>query len=166
MAQTSEPNQRHEALERVIVTSRVRRQQLEQTFEECRGQAKHWFRWSLIAAILGVLVIFGGVAMILILNITAGLVTSASSIIIEAVSALFFRQLREANKRVDNYYEKLLKEERIHQLIELALTTNIKMQNHLIEIIILHSFPIQGQEMPTPVPARQLSRNLRITHDE
>lgn len=134
------------AYDRIASDANATRRQLEQFNEQARGQAKQWSQFSLIAAILGFLVILGGIIAVLTLNTTAGLITSVAGLIPEVAAALFFQQAKDANARIDNITDKLLKIENIHRAIEIALTVDDSSQNHIKETIILQMLNVHDKE--------------------
>jgi len=84
-------------------------------YEQQRDEAKQWFRFTLIAAALGFIIIVAGIIFILLLArgpnylgyITAGIVTSISGVVINVISTLFLRQSNNANKQANSTLEKL-----------------------------------------------------------
>lgn len=65
-------------------------------------QAKSAFNAALILAVLGVLIIFGGVALILFKDATVGgAITTAVGAVVEVVSALLFKFSNDAQNRLD-----------------------------------------------------------------
>lgn len=144
------------AYDRIAATADTTRKQIEQIHTQGRKQAEQWSRLSLIAAILGFLIVLGGGLAILVGNTPAGLVTTIAGVIPEVAAALFFQQAREANKRVDTIREKLLEAEGIHRAIELSMTTDEETQVRLKEAIILRilGLPAKGQEIQVPKTVR------------
>jgi len=63
---------------------------------------------------------------------------------------LFFQQAREANKRLDDFYGKLIEVEEINRAVELSLTTNEEIQDRYKGLIIYRLLGLQttGQEIP------------------
>jgi hypothetical protein len=80
------------AYDNIAATAASTRKQIEEIHAQGRKQAEQWSRFSLIAAILGFLIVIGGGLAILLGNVPAGLVTSAAGIIPEVAAALFFQQ--------------------------------------------------------------------------
>src|SRR5215472_4389470 len=134
------------AYERIASAANATRQQLERIYEQGREQAKQWSLFSLIAAILGFLVIIGGILAVLTVNTAVGLITSIAGLIPEVAAALFFQQARDANKRVDSISDRLLEIDKIHRAIEIALTVEDTSQNRLKETIILRILGLSGKE--------------------
>ena len=124
------------AYDRIANAANATRTQLERIYEQGREQAKQWSLFSLIAAIVGFLVMLAGIIAVLMINTTVGLVTSAAGFIPAVVAALFFQQARDANKRVDSISDKLLETDKVHLAIEIALTVKNASQDHLKEAII------------------------------
>ena len=69
--------------------------------EERLRQAKSAFNAALGLAVIGVLVVLAGVILLLVGNTTAGVITAASGITSEVISAVLFVLNRDANDRLD-----------------------------------------------------------------
>ncbi len=134
------------AYERIANAANATRKQLEQIYEQGREQAKQWSLFSLIAAILGFLVILGGIIAVLTINTAVGLITSAAGLIPEVAAALFFQQARDANKRVDSISDKLLEVDKVYRAIEIVLTVDDASQNRLKETIMLRILGLSDKE--------------------
>ncbi|RME56932.1 hypothetical protein D6779_09755 [Candidatus Parcubacteria bacterium] len=80
-------------------------------FEENLRSAQQHMRFSLFAAVLGFIVVLGGIVAMILGYSQAGMVTSSAGIVSELVSALFFNQARHFNKRLDNTLNHLLEAE-------------------------------------------------------
>lgn len=133
------------AYERIAGAASITRQQLTQIYEQNRQQAADWTRFSLGAAVLGFLIVLGGIVAMLLSNVAIGLVTTAASLIPEIAAGLFFKQAREANRRVDENQEKLLETEGIYRAIELAMTIDDEdASDRLKETIILRALGLSG----------------------
>src|SRR6266568_1796038 len=134
---TSQFMQKDVVYDRVFSANNATQKQLDQIVEQCSKQAKQWFRYSLLAAILGFVVILGGVILaILTVNVSLGFLTSLASIVPNVASLLFFRQANNANKRLDNFYKELVRIASIYKATELTLTTPIETQDGYKELII------------------------------
>src|SRR6202040_2021531 len=96
------------------------REQLNQIQIQCTNQAKYWYMGALIAAIISFLIIIIGALIVLYSGDNAGILTSIASIIPGAASALFFLQAKDANKRLDDFYKKLIEIEEINRAVELT----------------------------------------------
>lgn len=133
------------AYERIAGAANITRQQLAQIYEQNRQQAADWTRFSLGAAVLGFLIVLGGIVAMLLGNTTVGLVTTAASLIPEVAAGLFFQQARGANRRVDGNQKKLLEVEGIHRAIELAMTIDDEdARDRLKGTIILEALGLSG----------------------
>src|SRR6266849_2290300 len=134
------------AYERIANAANATRKQLEQIYEQGREQAKQWSLFSLIAAILGFLVILGGIIAVLTINTAVGVIISIAGLIPEAAAALFFQQARDANKRVDSISYKLLEVDKVYRAIEIVLTVDDASQNRLKETIMLRILGLSDKE--------------------
>jgi hypothetical protein len=138
------------AYERIAAAANVTREQLAQIYHQDLAGAERWSRFSLSAAVLGFLMVLGGVLAMFAGSTAAGMVTSAAGVIPEVAAALFFQQSREAHKRVNDNRNRLLEAEGMHRAIELLLTADKETQNRLKETIILKALglPAKGEELP------------------
>ena len=100
--------------------------QLEKIYSETREQAQGWFRFSLIAAGVGFVLVGAGLIVVLLGQQTIGLITALSSAIPNAIAGLFFLQSKAANERVDAVQEKLSENRQIQTAIEVANTISDK----------------------------------------
>jgi len=110
------------AFERVIGSTAFVLNQLELSYKQTREQAQGWFRFSLIAAGIGFVLIGIGVVAVILGQITAGLITAISSVIPNAAAALFFVQSKAANERVDSIQMRLTDAREIQSAVEIVNT--------------------------------------------
>ena len=110
------------AFERVIGSTAFVTNQLELSYAQMREQAQGWFRFSLIAAAVGFVLIGVGVIAVMFGQVTAGLITTISSIIPNAAAALFFVQSKNANERVDVIQTRLIEAREIQTAVEIVNT--------------------------------------------
>jgi len=96
--------------------------QLEEIYTQAREQSQGWFRFSLMAAGVGFILIGIGVIAVIFGHVTAGLITSFSSAIPNVVAALFFLQSKAANERVDAIQTKLTEARKVQTAVEIANT--------------------------------------------
>lgn len=113
-------------------------------------QANRWFQMGLVAAIIGFLVIIIGAILAMFTVGITGILTSIASIIPGTVSVLFFQQAKEANKRLDDFYGKLIEIEEINRAVDLSLTASNEAQDHYKGLIIFRLLGLhkEGQEIP------------------
>lgn len=110
------------AYERVIGSTTFVLNQLEISYTQTREQAQSWFRFSLIAAAIGFVLVGTGVGAVIFKQVTAGVITAISSIIPNAAAALFFIQSKTANERVDVIQKKLTEARELLTAVEIANT--------------------------------------------
>lgn len=82
--------------------------QLEKDFEEARKQATFTHRTRLVLIIVGAIVIIGGAIGVLAGQITSGLLSIVSGVVVEALAGLFSKLSDDASKRMDRYHKELL----------------------------------------------------------
>jgi repressor LexA len=138
------------AYERITTAAKNTRDQLNQIYEQSHRQAKYWFRLGLAAAVIGFSVIISGAIVAMLTVSLVGILTSIASVIPGSIAALFFQQAKEANKRLDDFYGKLVEVEEINRAVELCLTTNDEVQDHYKGLIIFRLLGLhtKGQEIP------------------
>jgi len=102
--------------------------QLQRQMQERLYQARATFAVALAALLLGILLIFVGVILAFTINLSIGVITTTSSVIVEIVSALAFKFNGDTNSRLDSLYRDLyvvkqtsLSIEYIEQLQEIYL---------------------------------------------
>jgi len=96
------------------------RSELDLNYAHLRDQGRGWYRLSMASAAVGFSVITLAVIFLILGNLTIGLVTTASSIVPNAVSSLFFVQSRRAARRLDLVTQELAKSREVNGLIEMA----------------------------------------------
>lgn len=121
-------------------TSRVR-SELELIHAQLREQGQGWYRLSLASAMVGFGIIALAVVALVLGNVTTGLVTTASSIVPNAIASLFFVQARRANRRLDEVMQELSKSHEAYALLEIANTipriiNDSRLRNEIVVEII------------------------------
>jgi cytochrome c oxidase subunit IV len=110
------------AFQRVIGSTAFVLSQLELSYAQTREQAQGWFRFSLIAAAVGFVLIGAGVIAVMFGQITAGIITAISSVVPNAAAALFFVQSKNANERVDVIQTRLTEAREVQTAVEITNT--------------------------------------------
>lgn len=111
-----------QAFERIGAAVRLTLHQLESNMEQARSESNQFFRLTLVFCALGFLVVFAGIVLLLMGQVTGGVVTSISSIIPEVTALLFFAKDRELRRTIHSYHERMLESHQIHTLIDVAET--------------------------------------------
>jgi hypothetical protein len=91
----------------LLSTNKVARQ-IKDDYEAVRQQARHQYRTARAVSIIGFLVIFAGIGLAWIGKLEIGIVGTASGLILQALSYLFFKRLDLSNERLDAYHRELL----------------------------------------------------------
>jgi len=110
------------AFDRVVDSAAFVLDQLELSYRQTREQAQGWFRLSLIAACVGFALLGIGVVTAIFGQTTAGIITAMSSVIPDVAAALFFRQSKAANERVDTIQAKLTEAREVQTAVEIVNT--------------------------------------------
>jgi len=113
---------------RIATRSTFIRNQLEISYGQAREQAYMWFRFSLIAAGIGFLLVVAGVIAVVLGQGTEGMITAVSSIVPNTVAALFFLQSKASNERVDVILRKLSEAREIETAVEIANSIETKRE--------------------------------------
>lgn len=112
-------------------------------YEQTRLQSQSWFKFSLIAAVVGFITFVTGVFFLLSGQSASGIITLLSSVIPSVAAAMFFTQSKAANNRVDKIRAKLGETQELHTAVKIANTiVDLKAQDKLkSEIVkkILHT---------------------------
>ena len=143
--------QQEAAYKRLTNAAETANTHLNQIYDQGHCQAKHWFKLGIIAASIGFLIILiGAVIAMFSTNISSGILTSLAATIPGAVAALFFQQAKEANKRLDEFYNRLIEIEGINRAIEITFTADDEIQDRYKGLIIYKLLGLQtkGQEVP------------------
>lgn len=109
-----------EATKRFVVHSKANNAQLNEqlrNYQEVREQAMQWSTWSIVAAVIGFLLVGIAVVLYLVNSASAGVLTVIVSAISQALAAIFARQSKAANAHLDKYHAQLLATERKHAAI-------------------------------------------------
>ena len=126
------------AFERIAAAAVQTSQQIKELCDQAKQQAAFWFWASAIAAVLGFVLVFGGIIAILFFRqSTVAIFSTVCGLLLEATARLFFQQSKEANTRVDEYRKGLLEAQGIFQAIELSKTSeSSEGRDHLRESIV------------------------------
>jgi Putative DNA-binding domain len=111
-----------DAFERVVGSTAFVLNQLELSYRQAREQSQGWFRFSLIAAMIGLALIVIGMLTLIFGTTTAGMITAISSVVPDVAAALFFVQSRSANERVDVIQKRLTDAREIQSAVEIVNT--------------------------------------------
>jgi len=115
------------------------RTSLENIYRKYSRQARLWSLFSLIAVVIGFLLVLGGTDAISRGLITPGMITIITGTAIEFAVSLLFRGVRQAYKQLDRIRQKLIETDTIIDAMTLALSTN---NEDLKQKIILRSLQL------------------------
>lgn len=93
-------------------------EELEQDYNNAQRQSLVNFWTSLVVAVLGVAIVFVGVALVLSSQLAVGIASTVGGIVAEVVSILFFRRVDRANDRMDQYHKLRLEGQRFETLLQ------------------------------------------------
>jgi hypothetical protein len=126
-----------QAFERIGAAVKLNLKELESNIQQARLESNQFFRLTLIFSGLGFVIILIAVALLLIGQITGGVVTSISSIIPEVTALLFFQKDRELRRTIQSYHQYMLESQQVHTMIDVAetITNSVErdtMKQHII----------------------------------
>lgn len=133
------------AFDRIVASSSFVLEQLQVSYAQTREQSQGWFRFSLIAAGLGFVLVAIGVIAVIFGQITAGVITAISSAIPDVAAALFFVQAKAANERVDAIQTRLTEARELQAAVDIAETIDDpKSRNKLKAIIVKKALRLEA----------------------
>ena len=111
-----------QAFERIGAAVRLNLKQLEKNIEQARKESSQFFRLTLIFASVGFLVVIIGIILLFSDQVTAGIVSTASSIIPEVTAFLFFTKDKELRKTISAYHQHMLNSQQLLTMVDVAET--------------------------------------------
>jgi hypothetical protein len=111
-----------QAFERIGAAVRLNLKELESNIQQARLESNQFFRLTLVFSGLGFIIVLVGVALLLIGQITGGVITSISSIVPEVTALLFFQKDKELRRTIQSYHQYMLESQQIHTMIDVAET--------------------------------------------
>jgi hypothetical protein len=132
--------------------------QLELSYQQAREQAQGWFRFSLIAACVGFVLVGIGVITVIFGQTTAGIRTAISSVIPDVAAALFFVQSKAANERVDTIQTKLTEACEVQTAVEIVNTiSDPTAQDNLKAEIVRMALRLEQSASDSPLTPASVS---------
>ena len=122
-----------QAFERIGAAIRLNLKQIEKNIEQARTESNQFFKLTLIFSSVGFLVVIIGVILLLMGQVTAGIVTSISSIIPEVTAFLFFKKDKELRKTIQDYHQHMLDSQQVLTMIDVAETVNSSSEQDKIK---------------------------------
>jgi CheY-like chemotaxis protein len=127
-------------------------------YEDARQQAKVNFWASLIVAVVGLIVILVGVALMMGNLLAMGIPSVIVGVMGEAVSVLFFKRVDTANTRMDNYHRELLDTRQFENLLascdELLNDENKEKYKEKVISAAIKLWLSQGEVIPQISPEK------------
>jgi hypothetical protein len=111
-----------QALGRIADAVQLNLDQLQLNMEQARRESSQFFRTTMIFSGVGFAIILGGVGMMLGGLVTAGIVTTAASVIPQAGAALLFNKDKELRRTIETYHGHILESQRVLTMVDLAET--------------------------------------------
>jgi hypothetical protein len=110
------------AYERIVGSTSFVTTQLALNNRITRDQSKGWYKWSLVAAILGFILFLVAIVIFILGQTTNGTVTAIAGLIPEFIAGLFYAQSRSANNRVDAIQKNLTDAHKLNTSMEIVNT--------------------------------------------
>lgn len=111
-----------QAFDRIGASVRQNLDEMKHNFEQARTQSAEFFRLTVLAAGLGFIIVLVGVVLLLIGQVTAGVLTSIGGIIPEITAALFFKKDSELRATIRSYHEYTLESQQTLSMIDVCET--------------------------------------------
>lgn len=127
-----------QAFERIDAAVHLNLEQLDKNIAQARSESSQFFKLTLVFAGLGFLVVLAGISLLLAEQITAGVVSTISSIIPEVTAVLFFRKDKELRTTIERYSQHILESQRILTMIDVAETVGSDKEKDSIKKQIIH----------------------------
>lgn len=110
---------------------------LDSIYKKTIAEANFWFIFSISIAVLGIILVLGGVfAIFLFSKITAGTLTSIAGIVTEVINQLAFHPAENAIKRRQDISNKIDQESKITIATQIAMSASKGVRDQLLDKII------------------------------
>ena len=93
-----------QAFDRIGAAARSTLNQTERNLHQARKESNQFFKLTLVFSILGFLILMDGAILLLIGQVTAGIVTSISSTLSEITAGLIYKKDNDLRKTIENYH--------------------------------------------------------------
>jgi hypothetical protein len=113
-----------EAYQRISEVATLFREELLLIYAQHRAEARSWSAISVAAAVMGFLVVLGGLVAVTMGHLSAGMIATIVGAVSEVVAVLFFRQAALTSRQLQVDQAKLIDAERIHQAVDLVQTVD------------------------------------------
>lgn len=123
--------------QKIADSSSFVRNQLELSYSQAREQAYTWFRFSIIVAGLGFVLVGIGVIAVILGHLAKGVITAISSVVPNTVAALFFLQSKASNERIDAIQRKLSEAREVQTAVEIANSIESKKERDRLKAEIV-----------------------------
>ena len=95
---------------------------LDQYYQETREQATRGFRITVVVCVIGAAIVIIGIALMAFKVTTAAYVTTASGVIIEFISSIFFHLYNKTIQSMGNYHNKLILSQNVAIALKISET--------------------------------------------
>lgn len=134
-------------------------QMLADDYRSTQRQSIIYFVTSMITALIGIMILFCWIILAFVQGqngftigqqITIGLLSTTASVVIEAVSALFFRRADAANRRMDHYHAERQQGRRFEILLDACNTIASPVERETCRIQIIQAASADWLMLPAP----------------
>ncbi len=141
-----------QAFERIGAAVRLNLDQLELNSEKSRIESSQFFKLTLIFASLGFLIVLAGVGLLLIGQVTAGIVSSIAGVIPEVTATLFFKKDKELRVTIERYHQHAIDSQRLLTMIDVAETMQDEKERDQIKKEIIFKALQIDNSVPIDAP--------------
>jgi hypothetical protein len=110
------------AFDRIAAAVKLNLTQIQENMQQARKESSQFFKLTLLFASLGFLIVLGGVVLLYLGEISAGIVAAISGSIPEVTAALFFKKDQELRKTIEAYHGHMLSSQKLMTMIDVAET--------------------------------------------
>jgi formylmethanofuran dehydrogenase subunit C len=134
-----------QAFDRIAAAVKLNLTQIEENIQQARKDSSQFFKLTLVFASLGFVIVMGGVILLYLGEMSAGIVAAVSSSVPEVTAALFFRKDQELRKTIEAYHGHMLSSQKLMTMIDVAETIrNAEEQDKMKRQIILSTLGVTG----------------------
>ncbi len=143
--------------------------ELKEDYDDAQEQARLNYMASFIVALVGLIVIFLGVALALLNLLAIGIVATAAGIITEAIGYLFFKRVDVANERMDRYHNERMEGRHLEMLLQACRGLTFKKREQCRERIIIAATERwlgSPKAVPNALGSDSLQKDVEVSSSE
>ena len=134
-----------QAFDRIAAAVKLNLTQIQENIQQARKDSSQFFRLTLVFASLGFIIVLGGVVLLYLGEISAGIVAAVSSSVPQITAVLFFQKDKELRNTLEEYHGHMLGSQKLMTMIDVAETIrNPAEQDKMKQQIIFSTLGIAG----------------------